>query len=182
MQVLTLPMAEISKVNGLHFVSSAAITSISRSEFVNSCLANPAAKVGVLICRAPYNIVLSLIIAALIVTEGDLKKFLKTSPKYTGAFAGAAIGAMIAPVAAIPLVGGIVATYLVASKKGKEYDDPPFSKEYVKKYLPEEIERRTNSINQKMKTIEQLQQEIAMDQQKIAECTFIIDKLESETE
>ena len=96
--------------------------------------------------------------------------------------AGAAIGAMVAPVVAIPLVGGIAATYLAASKHGKEYDDPSFSKEDVKKYLHEEIERRTTSINQKMKTIEQIQQEIDMDQQQIAECTFVIDKLESETE
>lgn len=116
------------------------------------------------------------------VTEGDLKKFLKSSPKYTGVIAGAAIGAMVAPVVAIPLVGGIAATYLAASKNGKEYDDPSFSKEDVKRYLHEEIERRTTSINQKMKTIEQLQQEIAMDQQQIAECKFIIDKLESEKE
>ncbi|WP_313181510.1 hypothetical protein [Lacrimispora sp.] len=77
---------------------------------------------------------------------------------------------------------GIAATYLAANKNGKEYDDPSFSKEDVRKYLHEEIERRTNSINQKMKTVEQLQQEIAMDQQQIAECTFIIDKLESEKE
>ncbi len=44
-----------------------------------------------------------------------------------------------------------------------------------KKYLREEIESYTTSISQKMKTIEQIQQEFA-------ECLFVMDNLESEIE
>lgn len=113
-----------------------------------------------------------------VITEGDLNKFLKSSPKYAGLIAGAAIGSIAAPIAAIPLAGGIVATYLAASKMENNRENPSFSKEDVKKYLKEEIARRDASMKQKLKTIKQIQQEIANDQQQISECKFVLSKLE----
>lgn len=61
-----------------------------------------------------------------VITEGDLNEFLKSSPKYAGFIAGAAIGSIAAPFAAIPLAGGIVATYLAASKMEKIERTPLF--------------------------------------------------------
>lgn len=116
-----------------------------------------------------------------VVTEADLNKFLKSSPKYAG-MAGGLIGAAITmPVAAAPVIGGIAATYLSAVKKAKETGgDESFSKEDVRRYLHEEIERRNQSINQKLLTIEQLQREITNDQQQITECNFVLGQIESE--
>ena len=95
--------------------------------------------------------------------------------------AGGLLGAaMIMPIAAVPVVGGIAATYLAAAKKAKETGDESFSKEDVTRYLQEEIERRNQSINQKLATIEQLQREITNDQQQITECNFVLGQLESE--
>ena len=113
-----------------------------------------------------------------VITEGDLNDFLKSSPKYAGLIAGAAISTIAAPFAAIPLAGSIVATYLEASKKAKDSENSSFSSDDVKKYLKEEIARRDASIKQKLKTIEQIQQEIANDQQQISECKSILTQLE----
>ncbi len=112
-----------------------------------------------------------------VVTEVDLNKFLKSSPKYAS-IAGGLLGTAIAmPVAAVPVVGGIAATYLAAAKKAKKNSDESFSKEDVTRYLQEEIERRNQSVNQKLATIEQLQREITNDQQQITECKFVIGQL-----
>lgn len=115
-----------------------------------------------------------------VVTKGDLSKFLKSSPKYAGMAGGLVGAAMMVPIAAAPIVGGIAATYLAAAKKVKETGDESFSKEDVTRYLQEEIERRNQSINQKLHTIEQIQREIANDQQQITECNFVLGQLESE--
>ena len=48
------------------------------------------------------------------------------------------------------------------------------------RYLQEEIERRNQSINQKLATIEQLQREITNDHQQITECNFVLAQLKSE--
>ena len=52
--------------------------------------------------------------------------FTKSSPKYAS-MAGGLIGVAAAlPVAAVPVVGGIAATYLAAAKKAKENGDESF--------------------------------------------------------
>ena len=109
-----------------------------------------------------------------VITEEDLNNFLKSSPKYAGLIAGA-IGLMAGPMAAIPLAGGIVAAYLAMEK---DKVNSSFSKNDVKKYLEEEIARRDALIKQKLKTIKQMQQEIANEQQQILECKFVLSQLE----
>ena len=81
-----------------------------------------------------------------VVTECDLNKFLKSSPKYAGMAGGLVGAAMMMPVAAVP------------------------------------VERRNQSINQKLSTIEQLQREITADQQQISECNFVLGQLANEEE
>lgn len=112
-----------------------------------------------------------------VITEGDLNNYLKSSPKYAGFIAGA-IGSIADPIAAIPLAEGIVATYIAMCKMEKDREKPSFSKNDVKKYLKEEIARRDISMKQKLKTIEQMQQEIANDQQQISECKFVLAQIE----
>lgn len=60
-----------------------------------------------------------------VITEGDLNKFLMSSPKYAGLIAGAAIGS----IEAIPSAGGIVATYLAMCKMEKDREGPSFFQE-----------------------------------------------------
>lgn len=115
-----------------------------------------------------------------VITDADLNNFLKSSPKYAGMAAGITALGIATPVAAIPLVGGIAATFMAASKKQKAKGEETIPKEEVKKYLNEEIERRRKSIQQKMSTIEQIQREITNDQQQIAECNFVLEQIESE--
>ena len=117
-----------------------------------------------------------------VVTEKDLNNFLKSSPKYAGIAAGIVGATVMTPIAAIPVVGGIAATYLAAARKNKTTDDASIPKEDKKKYLVEEIEKRNQSINQKQATIEQIQREIINDQQQIAECNFVLKQLESKEE
>ena len=109
-----------------------------------------------------------------IVTDESLNKFLKGSPKYAGMIAGTAALGLAAPLMTLPVVGGIAATYMAISKKQKEDGKENISKKDVRKYIAEEIERRNLSIQQKINTIEQLQREIANDQQQIAECNFVL--------
>ena len=74
-------------------------------------------------------------------------------------------------------------SYLLAAvQKAKETGDESFSKEDVTRYLQEEIERRNQSINQKLAAIEQLQREITNDQQQITECNFVLGQLANEEE
>lgn len=115
-----------------------------------------------------------------VITDVSLNKFLKDSPKYAGMVASTATLGVTMPLATLPLVGGIAATYLAVSKKQKQTDQNTFSKQDIRKYLAEEIERRNLSIQQKLSTIEQIQREIANDQQQIAECNFVLVQLESE--
>ena len=115
-----------------------------------------------------------------VVTDASLNKFLKGSPKYAGMVASTAALSMVVPIATLPLMGGLAATYLAAIKRQKEVGEDSISKDDVRKYLAEEIERRNLSIQQKMSTIEQIQREIANDQQQIAECNYVLAQLESE--
>lgn len=115
-----------------------------------------------------------------VVSEGDLQRFLKSSPKYAGVAVGNIGSAVAMPIATISVAGGIAATYLAASKKARETGDEKFSKEEVRGYLQGEIERRNQSVNQKMMTIEQLQREIAIDQQQISECIYVLGQLDKE--
>jgi uncharacterized protein YjcR len=117
-----------------------------------------------------------------VVTENDLNEFLKSSPKYAALAGGLAGAAIMMPAVAVPVMGGIAATYLAAAKKAKETGDESFSKEDVTRYLQEEIERRNQSINQKLATIEQLQREITSDQQQITECKFVLGQIANEEE
>lgn len=115
-----------------------------------------------------------------VVTDADLNVFLKKSPKYARLAATTATLGLVPPIAAVPLVGGIAATYLAVTKRQKENGEETISKEEIKKYLLEEIERRNMLIQQKLGTIEQLQREIANDQQQITECNFVLSQIESE--
>ena len=129
-----------------------------------------------------------------IVAEDDLEEFLKTSPKHAGMIAATtATVAALASIPVAPLIGGsaatmsamgivpmvasIVTTYMNANKKDKEVLKQSVSKDDLTKYLCEEVKRRQVFIDQKLKTIEQMQNEITNDQKQLSELKLILKKL-----
>ena len=120
-----------------------------------------------------------------VISENDLSEFLKKTPKYAGfvGMAGAALGsiAMTTPLAAVAVssvAGGALASYILQGQKNKKNE--LFSKDDLKRYLRQEIVRRSNSINQKQLAIEKLQREITIDQQQVTECNLAISNLDKE--
>ena len=69
---------------------------------------------------------------------------------------------------------------LEMAKGQKKKKNELFSKDDLKRYLRQEIVRRSNSINQKQLAIEKLQREITIDQQQVTECNLAISKLDKE--
>lgn len=117
-----------------------------------------------------------------VITEEDFKKFLKNSPKYAGVATGI-LGMTTTILGATATLAGITGIGLSPSnivKKDNKFYDESFSKENIKQYLKEEIERKSQAINQKLYTIEQIQKEIANEQQQIAEFNGILAQLERE--
>ena len=120
-----------------------------------------------------------------VISENDLSEFLKKTPKYAGfvGMAGSALSsiAMTTPLAAVAVssvAGGALASHILQGQKNKKNE--LFSKDDLKRYLRQEIMRRSNSINQKQLAIEKLQREITIDQQQITECNLAISKLDKE--
>lgn len=64
-------------------------------------------------------------------SKGNLNKFLKSLPKYAGMAGGLGGVTMIAPVVAVPIANGMVATYLAAAKKVMETVDEAFSEDDI---------------------------------------------------
>ena len=112
-----------------------------------------------------------------IITENDLNKFLKAFPKYAEKMAGATLAVAGVMASSIPLMGGIAGACLAVGNREKVSG---FSKKDVKRYLQEEIQRRTVSISKKMQTIEQIQKEIVREQQQIAEYNYVLEQLDEQ--
>ncbi len=103
-----------------------------------------------------------------VVSEAELNRFLKKSPKYYGAAAGAMIGAGL-PLAGLVVAtaGGIVSTLL---RKGLEssseltikYDD-------MIKLMDEELAEHKAIISKKRQAIKALEKEIAEEESKITQ-------------
>lgn len=104
------------------------------------------------------------------VTEADLQKFLKKSPKYSTIAAGsiAASAALIgAPVVGIPLaIGSLVGGLMGAlGEKGKE--ESSVDPDEVLKMLSEGIKQSESNIEKKQAAIKQLENEIAQEQKQV---------------
>ena len=94
-----------------------------------------------------------------IVTEAELERFLKTTPKYLPRFTASL--AVLSPMVGLgALAGGIVASALLGyySEKGKV--DIRVKPEDFKRYLSDDIERLGGVITQKEELIQQTQEEI----------------------
>ena len=99
-----------------------------------------------------------------VVTENDLERFLKKSPKYAGV-AGATLasagmlGGMIAPgLAAVTLGAMFISEYIGESHNKNAVDS--YDEKYVRALIAKKIKSNENVISKKAENIKQLQKEI----------------------
>lgn len=110
-----------------------------------------------------------------IISEKALLKFLKSMPKYSGLVAGVFAAAAV-PAAALPLMMGTLAGGLagtIFSSHNTKVDAA-----YIQKYLEEEIDKLQKSCQKKKATIEQLQNDIASEEQQIQELSYALENFD----
>lgn len=116
-----------------------------------------------------------------VVTEDELQKFLKASPKYLPRFTGYMAG--LAPVVAIPLLlGGLLGSKVAGYMDDKKNYDVRVRPEDIEKYLTENITAHTESIKRKQASIKQLQDEIATEEQQLEQLKYLMSHRELLTE
>lgn len=104
-----------------------------------------------------------------VVTDDELQRFLKATPKYASRFTAALTG----NVAMIPIVGlPIAVATILASKtagflEGEKQLDIRLNSDAVAQYLKSAIEEHVNSISRKKSTISQLEKEIQKEQEEL---------------
>lgn len=105
-----------------------------------------------------------------IISEEALLKFLRSMPKYSGMAAGAIAAAI--PVVGLPLIVGPLASGLAGALFLQK--DTKVSATYIQNYLKEEIEKLQKSCKKKKATIEQLQNDVAFEEQRIRELNYVL--------
>lgn len=106
-----------------------------------------------------------------VITEQMLNAFLKETPKY----AGIAVGAIATPVglglAAATILGGVLTNQCIKSEQIK---NAQIDSDEVVEVLKQDIKSRREAIKRKKITMEQLQQEINEENQRIIEAKKLI--------
>lgn len=115
-----------------------------------------------------------------VVSGADLKEFLKRAPKYAGV-AESVIGKADATSLHSNFieVGEETPIWQILKNAGTT-EEISFSQDDILKLVRKEKERRMLLVQQKQRTIEQLQREIINDQQQITECNYILSKFSEE--
>lgn len=107
-----------------------------------------------------------------IITEEELQRFLKATPKYA-LRAGASAAAMLVPGLGIPLA---IAAWFSSNALSQEKTDPQVIPEDMKQFLRQSIQEHEANINRKQETIQQLQAEIDQEQAEIDKLTKLLDE------
>lgn len=110
-----------------------------------------------------------------LVSEEALKKYMYESPKYAGLVATIFAPANLALPIALGSLMGSVMTAIYGQKKTKVTSD------YIEGYLCKEIERYEKAVEQKKKTIEQLQTEVLSDEQQLENYKYALHNLDLNT-
>jgi len=106
-----------------------------------------------------------------IITEEELQRFLKATPKYALRAGAGAAAAMLAPGIGIPLA---IAAWLSSNALSREKDDFQIIPEDMKQFLRQSIQEHEANINRKQETIQQLQAEIDQEQAEIDKLTKLL--------
>lgn len=108
-----------------------------------------------------------------IITEEELQRFLKATPKYALRAGAGAAAAMLVPGIGIPLA---IAAWLSSNALSQEKDDLRIIPEDMKQFLRQSIQEHEANINRKQETIQQLQAEIDQEQAEIDKLTKLLDE------
>lgn len=108
-----------------------------------------------------------------IITEEELQRFLKATPKYALRAGAGAAAAMLAPGIGIPLA---IAAWLSSNALSQEKDDLRIIPEDMKQFLRQSIQEHEANIHRKQETIQQLQAEIDQEQAEIDKLTKLLDE------
>ena len=116
------------------------------------------------------------------VTEAELNKFLKKTPKYAAIAARSLAGttpAVSIPIVLGSLIGTMVVDYLDTEEKLKHASIRP---EDIARYLRESIAQHEDVIKRKRDAIAQLEQEIEVEERQIKALQATIDMVEQQLE
>lgn len=110
-----------------------------------------------------------------LVSEDSLKAFMRATPKYAGLISTLfAPAPFVLPVA----IGGLIASVMAAFYGQKKTSITP---EYIEKYLRKEIEQSNYSVRTKKNAVMQLQSEIDVEEKKIEQYQYVLEKFDLKT-
>lgn len=110
------------------------------------------------------------------VTEAELQRFLKKTPKYAALAGGIAAAAM--PVVGWPIaIGGIVGGILGLLDSDTKDKDVPIDPETVMKAVQDNIAQCQETIEKKREAIAQLEDEIKIEEQRIEALEVTLDQV-----
>ena len=111
-----------------------------------------------------------------VITEAELKRFIRTTPKYFSKLKAGVGLAALSPVVGIGvLTGGIVASALLGYFDVKNSDDVHVRPEDFKEYLQKNIEKLNGTILQKQALIHQTEAEIKEISKQIEQYTYLLE-------
>lgn len=108
-----------------------------------------------------------------IITEEELQRFLKATPKYALRVGAGAAAAMLAPGMGIPLA---IAAWLSSNALTQKEAQPQILTEDVKQFLRQSILDHEASIKRKRENLQQLQREIDQEQSEIDKLTKLLEE------
>ena len=116
-----------------------------------------------------------------VVTDAELQRFLKASPKYMPRFTASLASSLVAagPAVSLPLligslIGGKVAGYMDEKKKLEVRIRP----EDIEQYIKETIAQHSESIKSKKTTIKHLEEEIQSESLQIEQLQYLLEHKE----
>lgn len=108
-----------------------------------------------------------------IITEEELQRFLKATPKYALRIGAGAAAAMLAPGMGIPLA---IAAWLSSNALTQKEAQPQILTEDMKQFLRQSILDHEASIKRKRENLQQLQREIDQEQSEIDKLTKLLEE------
>ena len=112
-----------------------------------------------------------------VITEAELQRFLKASPKYMPRFTASLMAT--SPAVSIPLIiGGYIGSKVAGYLDEKKEYDVRIRQEDIEKYLTEQITVHTESIKRKRASIKHLEEEIQTEEKQLKQLKFILEHKE----
>ena len=111
-----------------------------------------------------------------VVTEAELERFIRETPKYFSKVSMVAGMAMISPIASLgAITSGIMASAILGFCEGKSTDDVRIRAEDFKEYLEENIVKIRKALERKRELIKQTEAEIEDLSKRVDQYTFLLE-------